>query len=283
MRIVLLLLILIGFSAQGEAQIRKHKKKRSTNAGTLFVDFGLNREGFFNSRLHLVGQDYDFTLKNVKGYDQLNKGYVGFDLSQFSGRIGYYFKNKWALAIGVNRFNYYMADQNDVLLNGRIESGVDTSWSGTYYDQPITTSRAQFDYCYSKGLYFIRIDLTRSFDLFEVGSKRQLALTGMAGISAGPVITSTQMLFAQQQTAKTTALSGYSLGINASLRLEFFKHFFIQAESMLGFAHVLNAHTRSNDRNQYARQTLGYYTGNFTVGALFYLRTKNGCDSCPHW
>ncbi len=283
MRFLLLLTVIFGFTFTGEAQIRKHKKKRSTNAGTLFVDFGMNRDQYFSSRLRLVGADYDLTFKNVKGYDRLEKGKSDLSIGQFSGRVGYYFREKWALSLGVDRLKYYIAEPNSATLSGKIDSGVDTTWSGEYFDQPITTTRNTFNYQYNKGLNFIRIDLIRSFDLFEVGSKRQLAFTGNLGVAAGPLIASTDLLFGQKQTQTTTSFAGYALAASAGIRVEFFKHVYIKAENSLGFAHVLHARTRFDDRNQYAKQRLGFNTFNLSIGAIFYLNTKNGCDSCPHW
>lgn len=283
MRILVLLTVFLGIVFSGEAQIRKHKKKRSTNAGTLFVDFGMNRDQYFQSRLRLVGADYDITLKNVKAYDRLEKGQTSFAIGQFSGRVGYYFKEKWALSLGVDRLKYYLAEPNNATLSGTVEPGVDTMWTGDYYDQPVTTTRNVFNYQYAKGLNFIRIDLIHSFDLFEVGAKRQLAFTGNVGVAVGPLIASTDLLFGQRQTQTTTSFAGYALAASASLRIEFFKHFYVKAENSLGFAHVLHARTRFDDRNEYAKQRLDFNTFNLSVGAIFYLNTKNGCDSCPHW
>lgn len=283
MRILVLLTVFLGIAFSGEAQIRKHKKKRSTNAGTLFVDFGMNRDQYFQSRLRLVGADYDITLKNVKAYDRLEKGQTSFAIGQFSGRVGYYFKEKWALSLGVDRLKYYLAEPNNATLSGTVEPGVDTMWTGDYYDQPVTTTRNVFNYQYAKGLNFIRIDLIHSFDLFEVGAKRQLAFTGNVGVAVGPLIASTDLLFGQRQTQTTTSFAGYALAASASLRIEFFKHFYVKAENSLGFAHVLHARTRFDDRNEYAKQQLDFNTFNLSVGAIFYLNTKNGCDSCPHW
>lgn len=283
MKNLVLLVLLLSSTFSVEAQIRKHKKKHATNAGTLFVGFGVNRDIFFQSKIRFVGADYDYSLKNVKGYDRESKGQSNLDFAQFNLRLGYYYTDRWAITLGFDRLSYIMADQNQVLLDGKIEPGVDTSWSGTYYDQPVTTNRNAFHYQNKRGLNFIRLELMRSIDLFELGTKRQLALTANVGISGGPVVTINSFRFAQKQTSPTTSFAGYGLGATGGLRLEFFKHVYFQFENSLAFAHLLNARTRSDDKNQYSKQFLGYYTFNLSVGAMFYLNAKNGCDSCPHW
>ena len=65
---VLLLLAIIAVPAN--AQVRKHQRKRSTNAGTLFFYWGYNRTAYTKSNIHFIGPDYDFVMKGVKATDR---------------------------------------------------------------------------------------------------------------------------------------------------------------------------------------------------------------------
>lgn len=290
MKYITLVLILLGTTFASDAQVRSHKQKHSTNAGSFFFWWGYNRGYYTKSNIRFVGSNYDFTLKHVTAADRPDKFKTSvyfnpttITVPQYDARIGYYFKDKWAVSIGVDHLKYVMADQNHVLLNGHIDQGVDTNWVGNYYDQPVVTNRDQFHYENTNGMNYIRLEVMRSFDLWEYGNKRQFAVTGNLGVSTGPILTFNDLNFAQRHTFATPSLSGYGIGAAGSIRLEFFRHIFFQVESAVGFVQLLHVRTRPDDRNQYAKQVLGFSTYNASLGAIFYFKSKNGCDSCPHW
>ncbi|MDR0803134.1 hypothetical protein [Fluviicola sp.] len=285
---VFLLLALIATPAN--AQIHRHQRKRSTNAGTLFFYWGYNRAAYTKSAIHFTGLDYDFELKGVKATDRQPKfganlylNPANMTIPQYNFRIGYYFTEKWAFSLGIDHFNYVMAPNNEVVMDGHFGIGVDSVWTGNYQQESTTINPSHFHYEHSGGLNYLRIELMRSYDLWEAGSHREFAVTGNVGLNLGPMLTTTNFLFANKQTNRATALSGYGIGASASARLEFFKHVFIQGEGELVFTHLLGVHTRPNDRNQRARQVFGLAAYNVSLGLLFYIKTKNGCDSCPHW
>lgn len=289
-RKLLVLFLLAVIANPADAQIRKHSRKRSTNAGSLFFYWGYNRTAYTPSGIHFLGSDYDFTLKGVKATDRQPKfganlylNPVNVTIPQYNFRIGYYFTQKWAFSVGVDHFNYVMSHANEVTVDGHIAMSADSLWAGNYSQESTLIDPAELHYEHSGGLNYIRIELMRSFDLLEVGDKRQFAITGNVGLNVGPMLTTTNFLFANEQTTRSTALSGYGIGANASARLEFFKHVFIQAEGGLAFAHLPGVKTRANDRNQRAKQAFGLASGNVSLGLIFYIRAKNACDSCPHW
>ncbi len=285
---VLLLLAIIAIPAN--AQVRKHQRKRSTNAGTLFFYWGYNRTAYTKSNIHFIGSDYDFEMKGVKATDRQPKfganlylNPMNMTIPQYNFRIGYYFTEKWAISLGVDHFNYVMAPNNEVVLDGHFAMGADSLWEGNYHQESTVIDPNHFHYEHSGGLNYMRIELLRSYDIWEAGDRRQFAITGNVGLNLGPMLTTTNFRFSNEQSNRSTALSGYGIGANASVRLEFFKHLFIQGEGGLAFAHLPGVKTRLNDRNQRAKQAFGLATYNVSLGLLFYIKTKNGCDSCPHW
>lgn len=289
-RKLLVLFLLAVIANPADAQIRKHSRKRSTNAGSLFFYWGYNRTAYTPSSIHFLGSDYDFTLKGVKATDRQPKfganlylNPMNITIPQYNFRVGYYFTEKWAFSVGVDHFNYVMSHANEVTVDGHIAMSADSLWAGNYTRESKLVDPAELHYEHSGGLNYIRIELMRSFDLLELGDKRQFAITGNVGLNLGPMLTTTNFLFANEQTTRSTALSGYGIGANASARLEFFKHVFIQAEGGVAFAHLPGVKTRANDRNQRAKQAFGLASANVSLGLIFYIRAKNACDSCPHW
>ncbi len=272
------------------AQVSKHKKKHSTDAGSFFFYWGYNRSYYTKSDIRFVGSDYDFKLKDVTAYDRPDafKANVYFNPStitvpQYNGRFGYYYTDRWAITFGVDHYKYVMADQNHVLLDGHIAEGIDDNWGGNYTDEPVVTDIDTFHYENTNGCNLLRFELMRSFDLWELGTQRQIALTGNLGAGTGPVLTFNDLNFAREHTFATPSISGFCFSVNASLRLEFFKHFFVTMESALAYVNLPHVRTRPDDKNQFARQQFGLSSYFATAGFLLYFHPKNGCDSCPNW
>lgn len=272
------------------AQYSSHKKKHSTNAGSFFFYWGYNRSAYTKTTLHLVGSDYDFKLKGLSASDRPDKfdpdvylNIARITVPQYNLRAGYYYTDRWAISFGVDHLKYVIDDNNSALLSGFIQPGIDSTWSGEYSNFPVVTDRQKFHYENTNGLNFLRFELMRSFDIWETGRSRQFALTANAGLGTGPMLTFNDLTFGERHTIATPSISGYGFAFNGSIRAEFFKHFFLLGTVGTGFAHLTHVRTRPDDRNQYAKQFLGYIECNITAGALFYFRSKNGCDTCPSW
>lgn len=287
MRIILLLLLMAA-SLNVNAQYKKKPKKVSYGKGTLFGYWGYNRSAYTKSNLRLVGQGYDFTLKKATAHDNQSHRigeYVdlgNITVPQFNGRIGYYFKNHYALSFGYDHMKYIFDDGNQVFLNGHIDPGIDTIWSGDYNNQPVTTNREHFHYENSNGLNYLHFELMRSDMLYRTKNTR-FAISTNFGIGLGGLLSFNDFTFAQRKDMVTISLSGYAASAHVGLRFEFFNHVFLQAEGSGGFMHQVRVRTRPNDLSAYATQKYGYVMGHLTAGFFLYLKPTNSCNDCPHW
>ena len=89
--------------------------------------------------------------------------------------------------------------------------------------------------------------------------------------------------FAGREPQETQSLSGMAVSLHADMRLEFFRHFYIQPGIGSGFMLQNNVKTRPEDFNSIASQQFGYIEAHVLVGWLFYLKPINACDACPQW
>lgn len=274
------------------ASFSQTKRKVSTNKGTVFAQWGYNRTHYTKSNLRVVGPGYDLTLSGAKAVDRPEpfsaKAYLdptNITVPQFNLRVGYYYKDKWAISFGYDHFKYVFNDKNKVTLSGKIDPGVDTvsNWSGTYSGESIVTDYNNFHYENTNGMNFIRVELTRSFDLYRPRKTKNFGIVGNVGLSAGTILSVNDFNFLGQFDRVTYSISGYGLAAETSLRFEFFKHLFLQTSLNSGFVHQLKVRTRPNDASSYARQALGYVEYNVLLGGLFYLKPKKKCDDCPNW
>jgi hypothetical protein len=286
MKLLIVLLALLPFCTQAQGK----KPKRSDGQGTLYGYWGYNRSAYTRSDIRFVGPGYDFTLQGSEAHDNPSpfspKVYFNptkITVPQFNARVGYYFRNHWALSVGYDHMKYIFADGNKVLLSGTINPGVDpvTNWSGTYTNEPVTTNRDFFHYENSNGLNYLRLGLERTDNLYQVGE--WLMISSHVGAALGGLLSYNDFKFAGQEDRVTISMSGYGVSAHAALRFEFFKHFFVQPNFSGGFMHQVNVKTRANDLNSFARHAYGFGMFDTSVGFLLYIRPTNNCQSCPVW
>lgn len=289
MRYIALLLVIL-MPVVADAQYKRMKKKVSYAQGTLFGYWGYNRSGYTKSNIRFAGPGYDFTMQGAVAYDNPEK----FDASvyfnpakitipQFNARLGYYFRDHWAISFGYDHMKYIFADNNQVNLSGHIDESVDAQWSGTYNAEPIVTHRDSFHYENSDGLNYLRLELTRTDTWLKVGDNDWFAVSTNAGIAAGGLLSFNDFTFAGLENRRTISMSGYGISAHLGLRLEFFRHVFLQTGFSGGLNHQVKVHTRPNDPSSYARHAYGYMMWDTALGFLFYIRSANACDSCPVW
>lgn len=289
----LLLVVFLISSFFGNAQYRGYKRqkvKKSYAEGTISFYWGYNRSAYTRSTIQFFGPGYDFTLANVQAKDRPTKDFSkyfsikDFTEPQFNFRIGYNFKNYWMVSVGWDHMKYVMQHNQPYLLTGRINPGVDnvTNWSGTYGGDTVFTEEPKFHYENSNGMNYIRLEFTYIKPWFKTVNGNFL-FTTLVGPSFGGLLNYNDFTFAGRKDIATPSMSGFGVSGHAAIRLEFFKHVFLQFNGAAGFMAQSRVKTRPNNYDTYARHHFGYTAGDIVVGGIFYLRPKNGCDSCPHW
>ena len=103
------------------------------------------------------------------------------------------------------------------------------------------------------------------------------------GVGAGPVLSYNDFTFAGEKSMETVSLSGVGASGHFGLRAEFFKHLFVAANVQGGFIGQYRVKTRPNDYDSRAKQAFLYGQRDIVVGALFYLKQPDKCNSCPNW
>src|SRR5690348_12843468 len=100
--------------------------------------------------------------------EKLSMSYLNIEkitIPQFNVRLGYFFKDKWAVTLGYDHMKYLMDHPQEINLEGEIQPGVSDLWSGTYDNQLVTSDYEHIHYENSDGLNYIRVELARYFDL----------------------------------------------------------------------------------------------------------------------
>ncbi|MEY4286718.1 MAG: hypothetical protein RL511_796 [Bacteroidota bacterium] len=288
MKKLLIIFLLIFSSTSFQAQYQQPKK--STAKGTLFCYWGYNRSIYTPSTIRFIGPGYDFKLKGVQAVDRPSRNfaeYVNFNtftVPQFDVRIGYNFKRNWAISLGYEHMKYVMKHGPTYYLSGTISPGIDqaTGWSGTYSGDSVVTNETTFHYENTNGLNYINFQLTNVFKIYQ-SEKGNVALTTLMGVGAGPILSYNDFTFAGEKSMETVSLSGLGASGHFGLRAEFFKHLFVAANVQGGFVGQYRVKTRPNDYDSHAKQAFLYGQRDIVVGALFYLKQSDKCNTCPNW
>ena len=285
-RIIFILILLCAVPVVG--QRKKSKPKNSHAKGSLDFYWGYNLSAYTKSDLRLIGDNYDFTLAKIAAEDRpepFSSTYFNptkITIPQFNIRLGYNFWNNYNLSIGYDHMKYIIKDNQQVAINGSISPGVDDLWSGNYSGQMVDINSNHFHYENSDGLNYIRMQLSRVDLWYRTKKNGWFGVSTVAGISAGMLLSYNDLYFGGNFTRRTISASGYGVSGHLGLRLEFWKHVFIQTNLAGGFMHQVNVKTRPNGMD-HAKQKFGYVASETVVGFLFYIRPTNDCNTCPKW
>lgn len=283
------LILLMG--SGGFAQNYSFKKKFGTQKNAIYVYWGYNRSIYSKSDIHFTSPDYDFTVIKVAASDRpetdISKYFdpSNFTVPQFNFRIGWYYKFRWDISIGYDHMKYVMdADQN-LYINGNTGSTVNSQLNGNYteLDGQIPIRYSDLHYENTNGLNYISFQLNNTAPLYKT-KNRKFAIQRRAGMGFGPVITQTDFNWDGEiyNSAYKQKLAGYGISIHTGVRFDFFNRVFLQSNWSAGFIHLPKNATIMN-QDHFARQKFVYGQWELLGGVLFYVRTKNGCDTCPDW
>ena len=277
-------LIFLPFLGASQKTSKDSQAKRA-----MFVYWGYNRSFYTDSKISFFGPGYDFSLAGVQATDRPSPDFITYvdpstlTVPQFNTRIGFNFKKKWALSFGYDHMKYVIVHGPTYLLSGRINPLIDpiSNWSGDYNAEPVTTDESILHYENTNGMNYIRAEISHIDKLVRVSNA--FAIYSVSSLGAGLVLNYNDFTFAGEKSMTTLSLSGVGASAHLGLRLEFFRHFFLQANNSVGFLYQHRVKTRGNDPYAYARQSLGYFQSDIVLGGIFYLRPKDNCNTCPNW
>jgi len=288
LKLLLTILVTCAFLGPVNGQMKKRKPKNSFAKGALDVYWGYNRSFYTPSTLTLSGDGYDFSLSKLEASDRPEKSigtYVNpktFTVPQFNFRMGYTFWNNYHLSLGYDHMKYVIGNNQSAPLRVYIAPGLDTQWSGYYTGESMLLNEDHFQYENTAGMNYIRLQFSRIDQWFRTRNSGWFAVNTLMGISAGMILSQNTFNFAGRFDQKTLSASGYGISGHLGLRLEFWRHLYVQTNLAGGFIHQTGVRTRQNGPDL-ATQKFGYLATETVLGFIFYIRPTNDCNSCPHW
>lgn len=269
-----LLLFVILFAITINAQ--EKEKKKVSNKGKFFMYFGWNWAEYSASDIRFKGNNYDFTLRDVKARDTPSdftfKKYFGITnltKPQTNMRIGYFFKENYTISIGVDHMKYVVNNDQFVDIHGNINI-VDNSYNGVYMGQQVQLTEDFLRLEHTDGLNYINMQLYRFDDIsswFGLDSESfQINIT--EGFGAGILFPKTDTTLLGQERHDDYHISGYGLSAGFGLNITFLKHFFIQADLKGGYINMPDVKISTNAADS-ALQDFLFLQNNILIGGKF--------------
>lgn len=254
------------------------QKKKVTNKGKFFVYWGWNWASYSDSDIRFKGENYDFTLYNVKARDRqtkfsfndyFNPGRV--TIPQTNYRIGYFFKENYTVSIGVDHMKYVMIGDQDVKINGNINIG-NAKYDGTYNDETINLAADFLRFEHTDGLNYVNVEVKRFDDIshwFGLNLEN-LQINVTEGVGLGILYPRTNTTLLDMERHDDFHLSGYGASIGAGLNITFLKHFFVQADLKGGYIYMPDVKTTRFSVDS-ASQSFYFLQNTILIGGKFRL------------
>ena len=276
----LLLLTTTFLSAQvSENTYENSKAYTANNKGKFYAYWGWNRASYSKSDVHFQGEDYDFTLYQVKGNDrqspfsyhnyfQLNR----VTIPQTNVRLGYFISDHYNISLGVDHMKYIMTVGQTANINGYIDVPGGNPYNGDYHNQPIYIDDDFLHLEHTDGLNYINVQIERYDDLGSLlggnwnMDKFQINLFG--GVGAGVLVPRTDATILNRERHDEFHLSGFGISAHQGLNLTFFKHYFIQFELKEGYIDMPNIRTTYSISDK-AAQHFFFLESAFKFGGVF--------------
>lgn len=286
-KVILTILLLSTSISYG--QNYSYKKKFGTQKNAMYFYWGYNRSIYSKSTIEFVGSDYHFKLVKAAAKDRPSNEFITYvnpktiTVPQFNIRVGWYYKHRWDWSVGYDHMKYVMRDEQYLYVNGFVNGTTNSNLLGTYTNDngKVLIREQDLHYENTNGLNYISVQLNNTAPIYK-SNNRKIAIQRRLGGGIGPVVTQTDFNWDGDIYHSGIKLGGYGVSLHAGLRFDFFNRFFVQNNFATGFMHLPRNATIVRD-GDYANHTFIYGSWEIVGGVLWYLRNKNGCDTCPDW
>lgn len=249
----------------------------SSNKGKVFIYWGGNRGYFSSSDIHFKGNDYDFTVENAKAHDKPKGWHVDYinptkmTIPQTNFRLGYFVTDKYSVSIGVDHMKYVLTQNQEAKVVGNYP---DKGSYGEVLNNGNTLITPEFlKFEHTDGLNYVNLELARHEDLSKfigITNTDQIQFNALAGVGAGVLYPKTNATVLGRQTNDVFKVAGYGISAKGGFNLTFYKHFFVQYETKVGYINILKAPISPNS-SEYAKHDFTFLESVIVVGGIFRL------------
>lgn len=251
----------------------------SSNKGKIYIYWGGNRGYFTKSDIRFRGDDYDFTLYDVKSHDVPKGWHIDYinpgrmTIPQTNFRLGYFLTDHYNISFGIDHMKYVIYQDKVVRFSGYYPN--QGSYGETIYGTPdqikLTEDFLAFEH--TDGLNYLNVEFNRVDDISGLfghwnRDKFQINITG--GVGAGVLFPRTNTTLLGKERYDEFHVSGWGASIKGGLNFTFFKHFFIQTELKGGYIDMPDVRT-THDKVDKASHNFFFGETVIAFGGIFRL------------
>lgn len=253
------------------------EKYTAHNKGKFFVSWGGNRESYSNSDIHFKGNDYDFTLYDVKAQDKPKGWHIDYvnparmTIPQTNFRLGYFISDHYSITLGVDHMKYVMSQNQAVDFTGNYPNA--GSYGETLPNNQVLLTEQFLTYEHTDGLNYVHTEVSRFDDiskLLHINDTDKIQINITEGLGAGVLYPKTNTQLLGRERHDDFHISGYGVSAKAGLNITFFKHFYIQGELKGGYINMPDIRTTQNSDDT-ASQHFSFFQRIIAVGGIFRL------------
>lgn len=245
------------------------------NKGKIYIYWGGNRDFFTNSDIRFKGEDYGFTLNNVKAHDKPKGWHIDYinpariTIPQTNFRVGYFITDKYNISLGIDHMKYVMYNDRTVGYSGDYPDR--GSYGEAISDGNVLLTEDFLLFEHTDGLNYVNVEFSRVDDFSKYlgirdTDKIQFNLTG--GIGAGILYPKTNATLMEKDRYDDFHISGYGISAKAGLNITFWKYLFIQAELKGGYINMGDIKTTLSKADK-ASQSFYFAETVIAIGGIF--------------
>jgi hypothetical protein len=253
------------------------EKYTAHNKGKFYIFWGGNRESYSKSDIRFKGDNYDFTLNDVKAHDKPKGWHVDYvnptrmTIPQTNFRMGYFISDHYNISIGFDHMKYVMHNDQRVSYSGNYPN------PGTYNENPttneLTLDKDFLQYEHTDGLNYVNTEINRVDDLsnlFRLPNTDKFQINVTEGLGAGFLYPKTNTTLLGKERYDEFHVAGYAVSAKVGLNFTFFKHFFVQTELKGGFIDMNDIRTTKSSADR-AEQNFWFLQRIIAFGGIFRL------------
>lgn len=260
-------------NSQDSGWFRNFDKK-----GHLFGYWGYNRSVYSRSNIHFQGQQYNFSLSDVKATDRPTpfnmKDYfssASITIPQYNMRFGFFLTKKWSISGGVDHMKYVMIQDQTVPIEGYIKVPGSTH-NGIYNRQPKQMTEDFLKFEHTDGLNYISIEAEYHDNLYTFNKKH--ALNFYAGPGVGLLVPRSNVTLLNFPRYDEFHVAGYGLSAKVGIQAVIWKYITLNFESKSGFISMQDILTTGANITDRSRQTFWFTELMGTVGFVINLSSS---------
>ena len=251
--------------------------KEKGNKGKMYIIWGWNRANFSDSDIRFTGDDYDFTLYDVKSKDKVNaftfRDYANpgrITIPQTNFRVGYFFHDKYTVSVGFDHMKYVMRNYQTVKIDGEINT--ESQFDGVYIDDDILLTHDFLTFEHTDGLNYINLEVNRFDNLNKLLNfkSKDIEVNLTEGIGAGILYPKTNTKLLGKERYDDFNVAGYGLSAKVGVNLTFFKYFFLQSDFKVGYINMDSIRTTASKTDS-ASQSFTFFEKTIMIGTRFQL------------